>query len=102
VSIGSELKGAVAPAEEGVREEEQARGRRAMTRGGRGSRRWSGGGSTTAVARCSAPAAGGQSRAGQHMPVEEEERGGVRGPIWKSQKSQGPLVKLNFPTDVEV
>jgi hypothetical protein len=42
VSIGSELKGVVAPAKEGVREEEQARGRREMTRGGRGSRRWNG------------------------------------------------------------
>jgi hypothetical protein len=65
VSIGSELKGAVAPAEEGVREEEQARGWKATTRGGRGSRRWSGGGSTTAAVWCYAPEVGGveQSRA---------------------------------------
>jgi hypothetical protein len=27
---------------------------------------------------------------------------GSGGPIWKSQKSQGPLGKLKFPTDVEV
>jgi hypothetical protein len=43
VSIGRELKGAVALAEEGVRGEERARGRREATRGGRGSMRWSGG-----------------------------------------------------------
>jgi hypothetical protein len=49
VSIGREFKGAVAPAEEGVREEEQARGRRATTHGGRGSRRWSSSGDIVAT-----------------------------------------------------
>jgi hypothetical protein len=102
VSIGSELKGAVAPAEEGVREEEQARGRRATTRGGRGSRRWRGGGSTTAAARCSAPVAGGRAEQGSTCPRKKKRGEGSRGPIWKSHKSNGPLSKLNFPTDVEV
>jgi hypothetical protein len=78
VSIGSELKGAVAPAEEGVREEEQALGRRETTRGGRGSRRWSGGGGR-AAARGDALRQRYGSRAGQHVPEEEEERGEVRG-----------------------
>jgi hypothetical protein len=73
VSIGCEFKGAVAPAEEGVREEEQARGRRATTRGGRGSRMWSGSGSTAATVRCTAPAVV-RSRAG-----EAGEQRGLRG-----------------------
>jgi hypothetical protein len=47
----------VARAEEGSRGGEQGWGREGATRGSRPSRRWSGGGSTMAVARCSAPAA---------------------------------------------
>jgi hypothetical protein len=69
VGNGSEVRGSrrwlgkvVAHAEEGSRGGEQGRGRGRGTRGSYPSRRWSGGGSTMAAARCSAPAAGGQSK----------------------------------------
>jgi hypothetical protein len=42
------------------------------------------------------------NRAEEHVREEEEEREGVRGPIWKSQKLQGPLGKQKFSTDVEI
>jgi hypothetical protein len=35
--------------------------------------------------------------------ARKKKRGeGVRGPIWKSQKLQGPLGKLKFPTDIKI
>jgi hypothetical protein len=81
VSIGREFKGAVAPAEEGVREEEQAWGRRATTRGGRGSRRWSGSGGTVATVRGTAPAAvrSRAGEAGEQRGLRGRRRGKVRG-----------------------
>jgi hypothetical protein len=42
-----------------------------------------------------------QSRGSRARGRRREGRGSG-GPVWKSQKSQGPLGKLNFPTDVEV
>jgi hypothetical protein len=76
---------AVARAEEGSREGEQSRDRE---------RRCvevdpAGGGAAAAAERRpgATHCAGGRgNKAGQHVLEEEEERGGVRGPIWKSQK----------------
>jgi hypothetical protein len=35
--------------------------------------------------------------------ARKKKRGeGVRGPIWKSQKLEGPLGKLKFPTDIKI
>jgi hypothetical protein len=81
VSIGREFKGAVAPVEGGIREEEQARGRRATTHGGRGSRRWSGSGGTVATVRCTAPAAvrSKAGEAGEQRGLRGRRRGKVRG-----------------------
>jgi hypothetical protein len=42
-----------------------------------------------------------QSRPARARGRRREKRG-PGGPIWKSQKLQGPLDKLKFPTDVEV
>jgi hypothetical protein len=63
VSIDRELKGAVALVEESVRGEEQARGKKEATRGGRGNRRWTPA-ACTAAAGGAAPAAV-RSRAGE-------------------------------------
>jgi hypothetical protein len=39
----------------------------------------------------------------QRNTCARKKRGeGVRGPIWKSQKLQGPLGKLKFPTDIKI
>jgi hypothetical protein len=86
----------VACAEEGSRGGEQSRGRERTTRGGHPSRRWSG-----SQERGTAPAAG-ENRAEQHVPEEEEERGGVRGTYLEISKFQGLLGKARFPIDLEV
>jgi hypothetical protein len=66
----------VVRAEEGSKEGEQGWGRERATRGGRSSRRWSGGGSTAATGRCSAPAAG--SSRGAEGARGRRKEGGVR------------------------
>jgi hypothetical protein len=46
---------------------------------------------------------GGRGTEQRNMCARKKKRGrGSGGPIWKSQKLQGPLGKLKFPTDVEV
>jgi hypothetical protein len=49
-------------------------------------------------------AGGGEAAAAERWPcARKKKRGrGSGGPIWKSQKLQGPLGKLKFPTDVGV
>jgi hypothetical protein len=45
---------------------------------------------------------GGRAEQGSMCLRKKKREEGSGGPIWKSQKSQGPLGRLNFPTDVEV
>jgi hypothetical protein len=70
------------------------------TRGEGGSRRWSGGGlhNGDGEVLCTG---GREGRWGRGVP-EEEEESGVRGPVWKFQKSQGPLGKVKFSIDLKV
>jgi hypothetical protein len=85
VSTGREFKGAVAPAKEGVREEEQARGRKEVTRGGRGSRRWSGDGGRAAARgkalRWRQKGGGGRAEQGNTCPSKKKRGRGSGGPI---------------------
>jgi hypothetical protein len=66
----------VARAEEGSKEGERRRGRERATRGGRSIRRWSGGGSTAATGRCSAPVVG--SSRGAEGARGRRQEGGVQ------------------------
>jgi hypothetical protein len=77
----------VARAKEGSRGGEEGRGRERTTRGGRCSRRWSGGGGR-AAAWGEALRRRQEGRA-EHVPEEEEEREGVRGACLKILEISG-------------
>jgi hypothetical protein len=85
----------VARAEEGSKEGEQGRGRGKKTCGGRPSRRWSHGGSTAMVARCSAPAAG-SSRGAEGGQRKKKGRRGPKDLCAKLKDFRGLSVKQNF------
>jgi hypothetical protein len=92
----------VARAEEGSRGGEQGLSRERTTRGGHPSRRWSGGGGRAAARGEALCRRHGKTEQSSTCPRMKKRGKGSGGPVWKFQKSQGPIGKARFPTDLEV